>query len=73
MINQNSGGWIFEVENDAGALLFVVASPDPLEAEQILRRGLGLADDSDVAPFRRASAEELEILGLGDGEIKGPM
>lgn len=73
MINQNSGGWIFEVENDAGALLFVVASSDPLEAEQILRRELSLAEDSDVAPFRRASAEELEMLDLSNGQIKGPM
>jgi hypothetical protein len=66
-------GWIFEVENPEGNLLYMVAHPDPIEAEDLLRDKINLDDKFDIYMFRAASRESLENFNLAEGDIKGPM
>ena len=68
-----SKGWIFEVENPEGNLLYMVAHSDPIEAEEILREKLKLDDKFDIYMFRPADEASLQDFNLAEGDIKGPM
>jgi hypothetical protein len=69
---QNSG-WIFEVENPEGNLLYMVAHSDPIEAEDILREKINLSDKFDIYMFRPADEASIQSFNLAEGDIKGPM
>jgi hypothetical protein len=66
-------GWTVVVEASDGDLLFLVAEPEAVAAEDIVRRNLGLADGNlTVRAWRPEDQGTIDRWRLQPGEIKGP-
>jgi hypothetical protein len=63
-------GWIVEVGQANGALLYVAAMNDAMAAEDLVRSAARISDEWDVRAFRPLA--ELPF-ALSPGDIKGPM
>ena len=66
-------GWIVSVEGDAGVLLYVVATPEPDRAEDIVRANLQVPEGRDVLAERPATEDIVKGFHLKPGQMKGPM
>lgn len=63
-------GWIVEVEDPDGVLLYVAAVKEALVAEDLVRSAAGISHEADVRSVRPLA--ELPF-ALSPSEIKGPM
>ena len=67
------GGWIVVVDAEAGPLLFAARTTAPYDAEDIVRRQLAISEERDVVAIRPITSGELEKIGVGENEAKGPI
>lgn len=66
-------GWIVEVEDRDGALLYAARVEDPSDAEDIVRKLVGVERGVSVFSIDRIDDSALDELGVAVGEIRGPM
>jgi hypothetical protein len=62
------------VQHPHGKLRYLVADPDPLGAERIVRRNFSYPDgDLAVRAWRPTDQQSIDEWGLKPGEMKGPI
>ena len=67
------GGWQVEVEHPEGVIFYIVATEDPIEAENIVRTKAKIPVERDVLARKPVDEQTIKTFRLKPGEIVGPM